>query len=187
MSCHVMSCQEATQELEPEVQPKTQQPLQLRNQGQRSSLSSDAILRGRGSSPHRSAELSQQRPQSWFPSMAIYVAKYGRMSRDSGKINSFAMSTSTKLVQAEDDSRLDRKDYHYSELVGSLLYLPVCTRPGISQAAAVALLARHKAKPSMEHGSVGKAVVRCIARWLCWHLELWHHIKACACTCDSSC
>ncbi|KAL0042590.1 hypothetical protein WJX79_004555 [Trebouxia sp. C0005] len=71
------------------------------------------------------------------------------------------MSTSIRLVQAEEDQLLDREEYHYSELVGSLLYLSVRTRPDISQA--VGVLARYMAKPSMEHWTAAKAVLRYIA------------------------
>ena len=78
-----------------------------------------------------------------------------------GKTKSVPMSTSIKLVQAGEDKLLDKEHYHYSELVGSLLYLSVCTRPDISQA--VGVLARHMAKPSMEHWTAAKAVLRYIA------------------------
>ena len=71
------------------------------------------------------------------------------------------MGTSIRLVQAEEDSVLDREEYDYSELIGSLQYLSVCTRPDISEA--VGVLARHMAKPSMEHWTAGKAVLRYIA------------------------
>ncbi len=39
-----------------------------------------------------------------------------------GRTKSVPMSTSIKLVQAAEDQLLDREEYHYSELVGSLLY-----------------------------------------------------------------
>ncbi len=77
-----------------------------------------------------------------------------------GRTKSVPMSTSIKLVQAEEDQLLDREEYHYRQLVGSLLYLSVCTRPDISQA--VGVLARHMAKPSMEHWTAAKAVLRYI-------------------------
>jgi len=77
-----------------------------------------------------------------------------------GRTKSVPMSSSINLVQAEEDQLLDREEYHYSELVGSLLYLSVCTRPDISQAMGV--LARHMAKPSMEHWTAAKAVLRYI-------------------------
>ena len=83
---------------------------------------------------------------------------------EEGKTKSAPMSTSIKLVQAGEDKLLDMEHYHYSELVGSLLYLSVCTRPDISQA--VRVLARHMAKPSMEHWTAAKAVLRYLASTL---------------------
>ena len=56
---------------------------------------------------------------------------------------------------------VDREEHHYSELVGSLLYLSVCTRPDVPQA--VEVWARHMAKSSMEHWTAAKAVLRYIA------------------------
>ncbi len=87
-----------------------------------------------------------------------------------GRTKSVPMSTSIRLVQAEEDQLLDREEYHYSELVGSLLYLSVCTRPNISQA--VGVLARHMAKPSMEHWTAAKAVLRYIAGTLACGITL---------------
>ena len=71
--------------------------------------------------------------------------------RDLGEAKNF-LGTSldrdrqARTLQAEEDQLLDREECHYSELVGSLLYLSVCTRPDISNA--VGVLARHMAKPS---------------------------------------
>ena len=56
---------------------------------------------------------------------------------------------------------LDKEAYTYSELVGSLLYLSVCTRPDIAQA--VGVLSRHMSKPSMEHWTAAKGVLRYLA------------------------
>ena len=52
------------------------------------------------------------------------VSKYGMKE---GKTKSTPMSTSVKLVQTTQDAALDKEAYGYSELVGSLLYLSVCT------------------------------------------------------------
>lgn len=71
------------------------------------------------------------------------------------------MNSSIKLTQAEEGNILDKDTYRYSELVGSLLYLSVCTRPDIAQA--VGALTRYMANPSMEHWTAAKAVLRYIA------------------------
>lgn len=77
------------------------------------------------------------------------------------KPRSTPMNSSIRLTQAEESSILDKNTYRYSELVGSLLYLSVCTRPDIAQA--VGALTRYMAKPSMEHWTAAKAVLRYIA------------------------
>lgn len=86
------------------------------------------------------------------------VSQYGM--RES-KIKSVPISTSVKFEQGTDDNLLDTEAYKYSELVSSLLYLSVGTRPDISQA--VGVLARHMARPSMEHWTAAKGVLRYIA------------------------
>ena len=67
------------------------------------------------------------------------------------------MATTTKLEPATEDNILDKESFRYSELVGSLLYLSVCTRPDISQAMGV--LSRYMANPSMEHWTAAKGVL----------------------------
>ena len=85
----------------------------------------------------------------------------GRYGLHEGKTKSIPMSTSTKLEPASEDNMLDKESYKYSELVGSLLYLSVCTRPDISQA--VGVLSRYMANPSTEHWIAAKGVLRYIA------------------------
>ena len=97
-------------------------------------------------------KMSQQRLASEL------VDKYGLKE---GKTKNVPMSPDIKLIQAEVDKVLDKEVYQYSELVGSLLYLSICTRPEISQA--VGVLARYMSRPSMEHWTAAKAVLRYIA------------------------
>jgi len=85
------------------------------------------------------------------------VTRYGLAD---GKTKTTPMSTATKLASNETDL-LDKEHFGYAELVGSLLYLSVCTRPDIAYA--VGVLARFMSKPSTAHWLAAKAVVRYIA------------------------
>ena len=95
------------------------------------------------------------------------VSKYGMKE---GMTKNVPMSTSVQLVQTTEDNMLNKEAYRYIQpvcyiygyvYVGSLLYLSVCTRPDISQAMGV--LAGHMARPSMEHWTAAKGVLRYIA------------------------
>ena len=83
------------------------------------------------------------------------VDKYGLKE---AKTKSIPMSPSIRITQTQEDKILDKEVYRYSELVGSLLYLSVCTRPDTAQV--VGVLARHMATPSMDHWTAAKAVLR---------------------------
>ncbi len=85
------------------------------------------------------------------------VTKYGLAD---GKTKTTPMSTATKLTSSKTDL-LDKERFGYAELVGSLLYLSVCTRPDIAYA--VGVLARFMSKPSTAHWLAAKAVVRYLA------------------------
>ena len=82
------------------------------------------------------------------------VKKYGL---DNAKTKTTPLSTSIKLKK-DDDNLLDTEEYGYAELVGSLLYLSVCTRPDIAQALGV--LTRYMSKPSVEHWQAAMSVLR---------------------------
>lgn len=69
------------------------------------------------------------------------------------------LSPSTKLTK--DGEPLDTAIYPYPQLIGSLLYLSVCTRPDITQA--VGALARYMACPTVSHWQAAKGVLRYIA------------------------
>ena len=69
------------------------------------------------------------------------------------------LSTATKLTK--DGEPLDTSVYGYSQLIGSLMYISVCTRPDISQA--VGALARYMATPTVTHWHAAKGTLRYIA------------------------
>jgi hypothetical protein len=69
------------------------------------------------------------------------------------------INTSTKL--AKDGEPLDRHTFAYAPLIGSLMYLSICTRPDISQA--VGALARYMANPTVAHWQAAKGVLRYVA------------------------
>ena len=85
---------------------------------------------------------------------ADLVAKYGLAD---GKTKSTPMSSALKMTRESGDA-LDTQQFAYSELVGSLLYLSVCTRPDITQA--VGALSRYMSKPTVIHWQAGKALLR---------------------------
>jgi hypothetical protein len=76
-------------------------------------------------------------------------------------------------VPAEDHELLDTTLYPYSAVIGSLLYLSVCTRPDLAQA--VGSLARYMARPGIKHWQAVKGVLRylsgTIGLGLKWHPE----------------
>jgi hypothetical protein len=82
------------------------------------------------------------------------VARFGLSD---AKPASVPMSASVKLVK-EGSTSLADGGYPYRELVGSLLYLSVCTRPDISQA--VGALARFVSAPQKEHWDAARALLR---------------------------
>jgi len=85
------------------------------------------------------------------------VDKYGL---GDAKKKTTPMSVALKL-KASDGDPLDRDTYDYASLVGSLLYLSVCTRPDISYA--VGVLSKFMANPTTTHWNAAKAVLRYVA------------------------
>lgn len=75
------------------------------------------------------------------------------------KTQSVPLNTATKLTKTGE--ALDTDAHGYSQLIGSLMYLSVCTRPDISQA--VGALARHMANPTTAHWRAAKGVLRYIS------------------------
>ena len=75
------------------------------------------------------------------------------------KPKSTPLSPSIKL--SRDGEPLDPVKYGYRELVGSLLYISVCTRPDITHA--VGMLTRAMSAPTVTHWQAAKGVVRYLA------------------------
>jgi hypothetical protein len=86
------------------------------------------------------------------------VVKFGLSE---AKTKSTPLALGINLVKAKEDEVLDKTQYPYGELVGSMLYLAVCTRPDIAHA--VGVLARYMSAPSMEHWKTARAVLRYVA------------------------
>jgi hypothetical protein len=78
---------------------------------------------------------------------------------DNCKPLSTPLSASTKLSKVGEP--LDTGQHGYAQLIGSLMYLSVCTRPDIAQA--VGALARHMSAPTVAHWKAAKGVLRYIA------------------------
>ncbi len=72
------------------------------------------------------------------------------------KGKSVPMSTALKLQR--DGEALDTEHYRYSEIIGSLLYLSVCTRPDIAYA--VGALARYTQHPTKQHWQTTMALLK---------------------------
>jgi hypothetical protein len=88
--------------------------------------------------------------------IAEVLSNYGMTSV---RTVSTALSPGTKLTKAGEP--LDKTTHPYSELIGSLLYISVCTRPDISYA--VGALARYMSCPTEEHWTAAKHILRYLA------------------------
>lgn len=81
------------------------------------------------------------------------VSKFGLDSAHARKVP----LTPGTMLRSEGEP-LDTVKYPYAELVGSLLYLTVCTRPDLAQS--VGVLSRYMSKPTMQHWQAAKGVLR---------------------------
>ena len=94
----------------------------------------------------QSLKLSQQRMTTQL------LSKY---QMQDAKPKSVPLTASTKLTKDEGEP-LDKHKYGFSQLIGSLMYLAVCTRPDIAQA--VGALARYMTTPTTIHWAAALGV-----------------------------
>jgi hypothetical protein len=80
-----------------------------------------------------------------------------RYAFDNGNPTVLPMDAGLKLHSCQNDDECVT-DQPYREVFGSLLYLPICTRPDI--AFVVGVLLRYVSKPTHEHWAVAKRVLR---------------------------
>jgi hypothetical protein len=80
-----------------------------------------------------------------------------RFDMSDAKPAAVPLSASVKLSR-DGDEPLDVSVFPYRELVGSLMYLAVCTRRDISQA--VGALARYMSAPQKQHWDAARAMLR---------------------------
>jgi len=85
------------------------------------------------------------------------LTKYGQ---ESARPNATPLNSSITLCRTEGEP-LDTDKYPYSNVIGSLMYLSVCTRPDISQA--VGALARYMTAPTTVHWKAAISVLRYLA------------------------
>jgi hypothetical protein len=104
-----------------------------------------SIIRDR---PIKQIKLSQERATTDL------IARYGL---DTAKIKSIPISPAIKL-SVDEGEPLDQEQFSYRGLVGSLLYLSVCTRPDIAYT--VGALSKYMAKPTTVHWQTAKGVLR---------------------------
>ena len=88
---------------------------------------------------------------------AQLVSKYGL---DDAKPRGFPLSKSIELSRDTGEA-LDKDVYTYTNLVGSMLYMSVCTRPDIAQA--VGALSKFMAAPTTTHWQAATGVLRYLA------------------------
>ena len=123
-------------------------PFDARDLGEAQHYLGIKITRDRGS---RTIKLSQELMTKEL------VSRYGL---EECKTRSTPLAPSLKLCRDEGEA-LDKEAFPYNQLVGSLMYLSVCTRPDISYA--VGVLARYMSCPTMEHWQAAKGVLRYLA------------------------
>ena len=109
------------------------------------------------------------------------VARYGM---EQAQPKAIPLAVGTQLSKAGEDAvLLDRQQYGYAELVGSLLYLSVCTRPDIAQA--VGALSRFMAAPTFQHWQAARGVVRYLSGTVHTGISYGHVVAPLVGYCDA--
>jgi hypothetical protein len=121
---------------------------ETRNLGEAKIFLGMSITRDRA---NRTLKLAQERMTTQL------IAKYGL---DDAKSKTIPLSPSIKLTKDE-GSPLDKADHDYGNLIGSLLYLSVCTRPDIAQV--VGALSKYMDAPTTVHWNAATGVLRYLA------------------------
>jgi hypothetical protein len=105
---------------------------------------------------------------------AELAAKFGQSD---AKPKNIPLSTAVHLTKDEGDP-LDTEQFNYGTLVGSMLYLSVCTRPDIAHS--VGALAKYMAKPTTAHWleAILQHAPQCSSKGLCLSPEYQHDNSA---------
>lgn len=82
-----------------------------------------------------------------------------RFGMDQARGRSVPLGQETKLTR--EGEPLDTEEYPYRELIGSLLYLSVCTRPDIAHS--VGVLSRFMSNPTTEHWRAATGILKYLA------------------------
>eukprot|EP00877_Chromochloris_zofingiensis_P012347 jgi/Chrzof1/7366/Cz02g21060.t1 len=107
------------------------------------------------------------------------LEKYGAVD---SKIKSVPLSPSIKLAKDEGDP-LDKEHYPYSQLVGSLMYLAITSRPDL--AFSVGALARYMSCPTTVHWQAAKGVLRYLGGTLDYGITFGSHSNDLIGYCDA--
>jgi hypothetical protein len=123
-------------------------PFDARDMGEASLFLGITIERDR---PNKTIKLAQER-------LATDIATKFNMAEAKGRL--LPITPGVRLSKEEGEP-LDTSVYPYAALVGSLLYLSICTRPDIAQA--VGALSKYMACPTIIHWQVAKGLLRYVA------------------------
>ena len=128
------------------VKTKLAEVFKIKDMGESSFYLGMDIIRDRGM---KTLLLTQKR----------YVADLMDKFASHAKSKKVPLSPATKLTKAGEP--MDQTVVSYSEIIGSLMYLAVCTRPDLSQS--VGALARYMANPTEDHLAAAKHVLAYIS------------------------